>query len=85
MAPMCMVNAQTEHTPNKQGIYDWAVRQRILMKLFSHWIHFYSLFIQLGETETLLLFTETSVPPKRSRAKAAPFRVAERTRAAIMM
>lgn len=67
-----MLNAQTEHTCNKQGIYDWAVLQRIQMKLFSHWIHFYSLFILLGETETLLLFTERpryplNAPEQRGR------------------
>lgn len=58
-----MLNAQTEHThfnhtPSKQGIYDWAVLQRIQMKQFSHWIHSYSLFILLGDTETLPLFSQ---------------------------
>lgn len=53
-----MLNAQTvythrNHIPGKQGIYDWAVLQRVQMKRFSHWIHSYSLFILLGETETL--------------------------------
>lgn len=36
-----------------QGIYDWALLQRIQMKQFSHLIHSHSLFIRLGETEAL--------------------------------
>ena len=51
----------TQHTDwaHIQGIYDWALLQRIQMKQFSHLIHSHPLFIPLGETETLgLLFSE---------------------------
>lgn len=53
--------ALTQHTDwaHIQGIYDWALLQRIQMKQFSHLIHSHPLFIPLGETETLgLLFSE---------------------------
>lgn len=51
---------------SKQGIYDWAVLQRIQMKRFRYWIHSYSLFILLGETETLPLFSERPRHPVNS-------------------
>lgn len=65
-----MLNAQTHcnhtHPAGKQGICDWAVLQRIQMKRFSHWIHSYSLFILLGETETLPLVSERPQYPLNS-------------------
>lgn len=71
------------HPAGEQGIYDWAGLHRIQMKRFSHWIHSYSLFILLGETETLPLCSERPpYPPKPSWAKETPFRGAEWTRTA---